>query len=69
MSTATVMVSSSIGYESDYCNLLALLTDVDTSLVDTLHPAIFIMRYTSVLDSHISQRSHTKTPSCVSVAT
>jgi hypothetical protein len=40
MSTAMVMVSSSIGYESNYCYLLALLTNVDTGLVDTLHPAM-----------------------------
>jgi hypothetical protein len=40
MQTAKALVSCAIGYESDYRYLLALLTDYETGLVDTLHPAM-----------------------------
>jgi hypothetical protein len=33
-------VSCSIGHASDYRYLLALLTDVDTGLIDTIHPGM-----------------------------
>jgi Reverse transcriptase (RNA-dependent DNA polymerase) len=40
MATAKGLVSCSLGYESDYRYLLALLTDVDTGHVDGLHPSM-----------------------------
>ena len=40
MSTAKGLVSCSVGCESDYRYLLALLTNVDTGHLDTIHPGM-----------------------------
>jgi Reverse transcriptase (RNA-dependent DNA polymerase) len=40
MKSAKSLVDCAIGYESDYRYLLAILTDVDTGIIDALHPAM-----------------------------
>jgi hypothetical protein len=40
MKAAKSLVNCAVGYESDYRYLLALLTDVDTGIIDALHPSM-----------------------------